>query len=151
MALWQNGQYWYGESPADVWDYFVWLTRDLPEPVNHWRQAICACGNGTFAVWGEEEEIGQYQRQCTACDVQVVMFANEWSTPKKWRDDLPLLECICFGEEFEVVGVTMPFGGSVDSARTFYLGLRCTACGCLGSYAEWNPRYNDHAAYLAML
>jgi hypothetical protein len=79
------------------------------------------------------------------------MFAKEFSRRKKWRDDLPVFECVCSGEEFEVVGVTAPFGGTGDSAKWFYLGLRCTHCGCLGCYADWIPRYLDHAAYLAML
>ena len=29
--------------------------------------------------------------------------------------------------------------------------LRCVHCGCLGCYADWAPRYDDHKAWLAML
>jgi hypothetical protein len=150
VALRRDGQYWYGDVPTDVWGYFVWWTRNSPEPVKHWQQAVCPCGNGAFVVEGAEDE-GQYQRTCTACDAQVVLFAKEFSRKKKWRNDLPVLECTCYGEEFEVVGVTAPFMGDTDSAKWFYLGLRCTHCGCLGCYDDWIPRYNDHAAYLAML
>ena len=150
MALRREGDYSYGDSAADVWDYFVWWTRNSPEPVKHWRQVVCPCGNAAFAVEGGEEA-GQFQRTCTACDTQVVMFEKEFSRRKKWRDDLPLIECICYGEEFEVVGVTAPFMGDQVSAKWFYLGLRCVECGCLGCYADWIPRYNSAEAYLAML
>jgi hypothetical protein len=150
MSLRRDGNYWFGTSAEDVWDYFVWWTRNSPEPVKHWQQAVCPCGNATFFVMGDDEE-GQHQRACTACDARTVFFAREWSKPKKWRDDLPDYECVCFGSEFEVVGVTAPFMGDDHSAKWFYLGLRCIECGCLGCYADWIPRYNDAKAYLAML
>ncbi len=150
MALRQDGDYWYGDGPDDVWAYFVWFTRNSVEPVKHWRQAMCPCGSATFFVEGDEEN-DRYQRTCGACDAQVVMFAKEFTRKKKWRTDLPQMECVCSAEEFEVVGVTAPFAGNPNSARWFYLGLRCVECGCLGCYADWIPRYNDAAAYLDML
>jgi hypothetical protein len=150
MALRRDGQYWFGTSVEDVWDYFVMIKRDSPEPPKHWQQAVCPCGNATFLVEGDEEE-GQHQRCCVACDAQTVFFAKEWSKPKKWRNDLPEYECLCGAGEFEVVGVTAPFMGDDHSAKWFYLGLRCIECGCLGCYADWIPRYNDALAYLAML
>ncbi len=150
MSLRKDGNYWYGTSAEDVWDYFVMIKRDSPEPPKHWRQVVCPCGNAAFVVEGGEDE-GQYQRTCTACDAQTVLFAEEWSERKEWRNDLPELECICWGSEFEVVGVTAPFMGDTDSAKWFYLGLRCVHCRCLGCYADWIPRYNDAQTYLAML
>jgi hypothetical protein len=59
--------------------------------------------------------------------------------------------CLCEGEEFEVIGVTAPFQGGTDSAKWFYLGLRCVGCGCLGCYATWLERHNDYRVLLAML
>ena len=150
MALRRKGEYWYGDSAADVWEYFVRINRDSPEPPKHWRQVVCPCGNAAFVVEGVDGET-QFQRTCTACDARVVMFAKDYSRRKKWRDDLPLIECVCYGEEFEVVGVTAPFMGDEVSAKWFYLGMRCVACGCLGCYADWIPRYTDADAYLAML
>lgn len=150
MALRHEGEYSYGDSAADVWEYFVWWTRNSPEPVKHWRQAVCPCGSGVFMVEGEEDGPG-YRRTCVECDTEVVMFEHEFSKPKKLPSDLPPLECVCFGEEFEVVGVTAPFMGDAVSAKWFCLGLRCVECGCLGCYADWIPRYTDAEAYLAML
>jgi hypothetical protein len=150
MALRHEGDYGFGDGPDDVWAYFVWRGRDSPEPVRHWRQAVCPCGSVAFLVQGDEEE-GQYQRTCTACDARMVFFAKEWSRRKKWSDDLPPLECLCGGEVFEVVGVTAPFVGDEVSAKWFYLGLRCVECGCLGEYASWIARYTDAVAYLAMM
>lgn len=154
MALRQQGDHWYGDGPADVWDYFVWWTRDSAEPVNHWRQAVCPCGHARFEVEHDEDE--QYLlRRCTGCDAEVVMFADEFADVPLPDDptepDPELIECVCARDEFEVVGVTAPFQASPGSAKWFYLGLRCVHCGCLGCYAEWIPRYNDQAAFLSML
>lgn len=150
LALRQDGEYWYGDGPEDIWDYFVWYTRNSVEPVKHWRQAMCPCGGATFIVEGDEGD-GQYQRTCTSCEAEFVFFANEWSRRKQWNADLPIMECVCTGDVFEVVGVTAPFLGETDSAKWFYLGMRCVECGCLGCYADWIPRYTDAAAYLDML
>lgn len=151
MALRHEGEYSYGDSATDVWDYFVWRDRNSPEPVRHWRHVVCPCGSGAFVV--DYDPDSQFlERICTGCEAEVVMFEHEYSTPKKRPNDTDLLECICGADEFEVVGVTEPFGADrPDSARTFYLGLRCVVCGCLGCYADWNPRYNDAEAYLAMM
>ena len=149
LALRHEGEYSYGDGPADIWEYFVWYTRNSVEPVKHWRQAMCRCGGATFNVAGNEE-CGQYQRTYTSCDDEFIFFANEWTKPKQLRTDIPIMECICFGEEFEVVGVTAP-SGNPNSAWWFYLGMRCVECGCLGCYADWTPRYNDAVAYLDML
>ena len=150
MALRHEGEYCYGDSSTDVWDYFVWRMRNSPEPVRHWRQAVCPCGCAVFVVEGDEDGPG-YRRTCVECETDVVMFEREWSKPKKLPSDLPVMECVCSGEEFEVVGATAPFMGDAVSAKWFYLGLRCVGCGCLGEYASWIPRYDDAEAYLAML
>jgi hypothetical protein len=154
VALRQQGQYWYGDGPADVWDYFVWWTRNSPEPVKHWRQAVCKCGHTRFEVEFDEEE-HYLLRRCTECHAEAVMFADEFADVPSAADaaepDPMPLECLCGRDEFEVVGVTAPFMEAPNSAKWFYLGLRCTHCGCLGCYADWLPRYNDHVAFLAML
>ena len=151
MALKKKGKYWYGESVDDVWTFFVWYTRDSSPPVKHCRVAVCKCGSIVFQVEGDEEE-GHYQRTCVACGTEVVFFAKEYSRRPRPRTDLPLFECICWGDEFEVVGLTCPFScSSPKSGHTFFLGMRCVECGCLGEYACWFPRYLDAEAYLAML
>jgi hypothetical protein len=46
VALPLEGDYWYGDGPVDVWDYFVRLTRGKPfvDEVTHREQAACPCG-----------------------------------------------------------------------------------------------------------
>ena len=160
MALRQKGDYWYGDGPSDVWDYFVWWTRSSVEPVKHWKQAICRCGHTRFEVDYDEEE-AYLLRRCTECGAEHEMFKEEEPpfVPAPGEEELaeisdpdpePVL-CICGRDEFEVVGVTAPFQSDPDSAKWFYLGLRCVHCGCLGCYADWIPRYNDYKAFLAML
>jgi hypothetical protein len=156
MALRMKGDYWYGDGPTDVWDYFVQWTRESGEPVKHWKQAVCPCGSTVFQVDFDPDE--QYlERYCTKCDVDVVMFADEFAdapdVAEPAQPNPDLLKCVCGRDEFEVVGVTAPFPDDPKgvSARTFHLGLRCVHCGCLGCYTSWHPRYNDHVAFLAML
>jgi hypothetical protein len=151
MALKRKGKYWYGDDDADVWDYFAWYTRDCSPPVKHCQQAVCECGGTVFVVEGDEEE-QRYQRTCMACEAEAVFFAKDYSRRPRWRTDLPLIECVCGTSEFEVFGLTAPFScQSSKSAHTFYLGMRCVRCGCLGEYDCWFPRYNDAEAYLDML
>lgn len=151
----RQGEYSYGDSPADVVSYFV--EGSHPEvPITNHKQVICACGSEVFQVDydPEEEWVARY---CTKCDAEVVMFADEYADvpdckPKEYPNP-ELIRCLCDRDEFEVVGLTSPFFNDPDglSARTFYLGLRCVACGCLGEYASWNPRYNDSNLFLTML
>jgi len=150
VALRHEGEYSYGDSATDVWEYFVWRDRNSPEPVRHWRHVVCPCGSGAFVV--EYDGDTQYlERECVSCETCTVMFEHEFDEPKEGSDDTDVLECLCGGAVFEVVGVTAPFMGDTVSAKWFYLGLRCVACGCLGCYADWIPRYNDAEAYLAMM
>ena len=162
MALQQRGKNWYGDGPDDVWAYFVWWTRDSVEPVKHWKQAVCQCGNVVFEVM-LDEDAGFAERHCTRCKAAHRMLhegeqttcadpeVDEELRRAEAECDPEVCVCLCEGEEFEVVGVTAPFQGDSDSAKWFYLGLRCVDCGCLGSYASWLERYNDNRALLAML
>ncbi|MCI0703186.1 MAG: hypothetical protein L0241_19070 [Planctomycetia bacterium] len=149
MALRRQGDYWYGETPTDVWEYFVWWTRNSCEPVKHWRQAVCECGSGVFELLMSAEE-GFHERTCVECGA-VHQMLREGARPRKSPEDAGPAVCICNHDEFEIVGVTAPFQGDLHSAKWFYLGLRCIHCGCLGCYDDWIPRYLDYKLYLAML
>lgn len=153
MVLRRKGDYWYGDGPTDVWDYFVRWTRDTVEPVNHWKQAVCKCGHTGFEV-DYDPEAGYLLRRCTVCGAEHEMFrkrARRKGAGPGVRTDPDLIHCVCGRYEFEVLGMTAPFQSDANSARWFYLGLRCVHCGCLGCYADWTPRYRDHQAWLAML
>src|SRR5262249_19098524 len=71
MALHQEGDYSYGDGPADVWDYFVRLTRGKPfvDEVKHWKQAVCPCGRSVFYLLVDEES-QTADRVCTACEAE---------------------------------------------------------------------------------
>jgi hypothetical protein len=154
-VLREEGEYSYGDSPADVVAYFAQRSHPALPVTNH-RQAICSCGSEVFQVDYDQEETW-LARYCTKCDSEVVMFADEFtdaqgSSPREVPNP-ELIRCLCDGDEFEVIGVTVPFSHDLKdlSAHTFYLGLRCISCGCLGEYASWHPRYNDSNLFLAML
>jgi hypothetical protein len=155
MALRQAGEYWYGDGPTDVWDYFRKERSHPAAPVTHWKLAKCVCGSEVFQVNLDADE-DFLERFCTRCDAEVVMFADEFADAsglvREAEPNPELVECVCEQDEFEVVGVTAAFSNlSPDSARTFYLGLRCVNCGCLGEYHSCHPRYNDAALFLSML
>jgi hypothetical protein len=163
VTLRQQGDYWYGDGPTDVWEYFVWYTRNSVEPVKHWRQALCGCGRAVFEVDRDEEEC-YYLRRCVECRAEHRIMGDEFADvapyvpgpgeeelEEKSEPDPEPVFCLCFGEEFEVVGVTAPFLEAPNSAKWFYLGLRCVECGCLGCYGNWIPRYLDHERFLSML
>ena len=173
MALRQKGDYWYGDGPADVWDYFVWWTRDALDKVAHRKQAVCSCGHRVFMLLLDEEHMVA-ERVCVECDAEHRMLddamledgehpsiavqegrvgddaLDEETQPEEECDPEEFL-CICGCDEFEIVGVTAPFPENPDSAKWFYLGVRCVECGCLGCCAEWLVRYNDHKELLALL
>jgi hypothetical protein len=76
---------------------------------------------------------------------------GEEELAEKSEPDPDLIHCLCDGVEFEVVGATAAYSDDANSARWFYLGLRCARCGCLGCYDEFTPRHNDHEAFLSLL
>src|SRR5262249_59496861 len=66
--------------------------------------------------------------------------------------DPPEFLCICECDEFEVIGVTAPFHPArPDTAKWFYLGVRCTECGCLGCCYESLERYLDYRQLLELV
>ena len=162
MPLRQDGDYWYGDGPEDVWDYFV-LYHGTTDPVGNWKQAVCGCGSTCFNILldrdGEDAE-----RICMVCghlhrildDPHMLRSSGDPQLDEELRmaeTESVSSECLCICEldEFEVVGVTSPIPGKPVSANWFYLGLRCVACGCLGCYAEWHERHDDHEQLLALL
>jgi hypothetical protein len=163
VVLRQKGDHWYGDGPTDVWEYFVLHTRENEEPVNHWKQVVCECGHAVFEVDRDDEE-GCFLRRCVNCGSEHEFLAGAYPDAEGFvtapgeeelaevrERDSYLTQCICEGGQFEVVGVTAPFCGFPDSARWFYLGLRCVGCGCLGCYGDKMPRYNDRALLLRLL
>ena len=83
--------------------------------------------------------------------VPFVPAAGEEELAEEGEPDPDPVECICGQGQFEILGITAPFMVAPNSAKWFYLGCRCIHCGCLGCYADWIPRYNDHQAFLALL
>jgi hypothetical protein len=155
MALRRKGQYWYGETPSDVWDYFVQWTRDKPfvDEVTHWKQAVCPCGNATFNLF-LHEGAGIALRVCGECGAEYRMLDHPDDARMRGGEepDPPEFLCICECDEFEVIGVTAPFHPArPDTAKWFYLGVRCTECGCLGCCYESLERYLNSRQLLELV
>jgi hypothetical protein len=164
MALKVRGDYYYGSGPRDVWAYCVRRNRNVGmTPVTHWRQAVCTassgrprrrCGHKVFRVVLSEEDGAFAQRTCVKCGHAHEMLKDDTPLPEGYDDDFEPVDCVCVceGTEFQVVGVTAPRDRRrPDTADWFYLGLRCVRCGCVGTYAYWQERYNDYKALLAKL
>ena len=151
MTLRQDGDYWYGDCPEDVWEYFVWRTRNSPEPVGAWKHAVCDCGGSTFEM--ELDDVEQFARRtCAECGHEGVILSDPPAS--RFPEDCHprALFCICGMDEFEVIGVTAPYQDEPGTAEWFYLGIRCDDCGCLGCYSDgWLRRETDAAALLSLL
>jgi hypothetical protein len=142
--LHKEGAYYYGTCGKDIWAALeIFTAGDFP--VFAYRFAVCVCGQTIFNVW-LDEEAGYVVRVCVKCGHDHVMIDSQ-ETADQADDDK--CECLCGGEEFEVMGAVSPFfDNDPDGARTFYLGLRCVECGCTGCYGSWNVRWANYRDWI---
>jgi hypothetical protein len=96
-----------------------------------YRFAVCTCGHTVFQV-SLDSDAGYVSRCCARCENEHEMIDSAETRGSSEADECV---CLCDGEEFEVMGIVS------DRGRTFHLALRCVACGCLGEYDCWHPRW----------
>ena len=114
-------------------------------PAEHFADAECHCGHRIFAVTADEDA-GVAIRVCTSCGAEHLIGDSADFVEEAELDGYA--ECLC-GEthRFEVcVGVAL-YEDSED-VKWLYLGLRCTACGVAGVYADWKNEYDNYVELL---
>ncbi|MFC3499986.1 hypothetical protein ACFOOK_03240 [Micromonospora krabiensis] len=143
MAIDGSGQRRPKTAAAEL-DAYVREFRAGGYPVPRVVHAACArCGGSEFRV-RVDDEAGYADRTCHPCGDRWVML-----------DGLDVAEdadpgdaaCLCGGERFDVaVGFTLCEDGEV---RWGSVGLRCTADGVLGVYADWKIDYSPSGHLMA--
>ncbi|WP_433144481.1 hypothetical protein ACQPZ8_00165 [Actinomadura nitritigenes] len=143
MAIDTSGEWWRGESPADLAEYLEELGAGGYQ-VGRVVEAACAgCGGQTFRLRADCEE-GAVKRSCIGCGQGVLMLDSE----EHWSDVAPeAVVCSCGADVFDVaVGFSLR---PDDSVRWVSVGVRCVADGVLGCCADWKIDYEPSRHLLA--
>jgi len=141
--LTKRGQYWYGDSQADIHSEIERFSKLNGYFAHHFADAMCDCGCRTFHI-SIDENAGAAVRQCVECSAQ-----HPIGDSNDYLDDAVLEECgcPCGNDDLEIsVGVSL-YENSQD-VRWLYLGCRCPACGLTAVYGDWK---NEFAGYTALL
>lgn len=143
MAMDMSGEWWRGESAADLADYLEELGAEGYR-VGQIVRATCAdCGGRSFRLRVDGEE-GTVERSCVACGKDVLMLDSE----EHWSDTEPeAVVCPCGADVFDVaVGFSLR---PDDSVCWVSVGIRCVADGVLGCCADWKIDYEPSRYLLA--
>ena len=128
-------KYWTGDSTDDITQWLRLYAEDDKMDV---KPVIChCCGNDRFKLKIDRNE-NAVQVKCTECGTEKILL----DCGEVWEDAKPkLLKCsvckIC--KSFNVqIGLLRRENGSV---KWVYVGNRCTRCGTLSSYLDWEINY----------
>ncbi len=147
MALSQRGEYWYGDSGADIHELMA-RHRESGDPIEIVRDVICECGGRVFSVQLDDE----YQEAawiCRSCDAQYLFHAKRVKGYYEGDPDADTEYCRCpctpkGGSYFELaVGVSLYTGR--EDVDWVFLGCQCVACGLTGYLTEWHRVEYPHA------
>lgn len=137
MALQKRGQWWYGDSQADIRDEILRYSEEVGYAAEHFADATCTCGGTVFWLL-LDDTAGVASRICVACESEAHPIGDSAEYMEEADEDE--CACPCGGEEFEItVGVSL-YDDSED-VRWLYLGCRCPACGLTAVYGDWKNEY----------
>ena len=144
MALQKRGQYWYGDTQADIRAELTRYGKRNGCIPSQFADAVCTCASNTFRLRLDDNE-GAAVRVCSKCAlVHPIGDSDEYLA----EADLEDRECVCGEDLFEItVGVAL-YDGSED-VKWLYLGCRCPACGLVGCYGDWKNEFLDYRKLLA--
>jgi len=144
MALHKRGNWWYGDSQADLPDELQRYGELNGYRPTQFADAQCRCGTKKFHLLIDDDE-GAAVRVCTACGVE---HAIGDSDDYLAESELEAATCVCGEEIFEItVGVSLYIDS--DGVRWLYIGCRCPACGLTGCYGDWKNEFSDYRKLLA--
>ena len=137
MTVTKKGDYCYGDNLHDLQEVLLNYSDEVGYRIDHFKNALCSCGNATFIVLVNEDE-GVAARICTSCEAEHgIGDSDEYMDQVETIEEM---ECLCGSNEFQITaGVSLY--KETDDVRWFYLGLFCPSCHCLGCYAEWKSEY----------
>ncbi|MGS2617118.1 hypothetical protein ACVCAH_21725 [Micromonospora sp. LZ34] len=143
MAIDGPGRWRAGTASAEL-DTYLRQFAAGGYPVARVVHAACVrCGGSDFGVRVDDDP-GYAERTCHACgDRSLLLDAADVAEDADPGD----AACPCGGERFDVaVGFALREDGEV---RWVSVGLRCTADGVLGVYADWKIDYSPSGHLLA--
>lgn len=128
-------KFWTGDGPEDIDQYLRLYAGEEGLEV---KPVICqSCGGDVFEVRSDRTE-GAVQVICPECGTKKLLLDSgdiwEDARPRRWKCS------VCKGSKTcnVRVGLSRRESGSV---RWVYIGVRCTACGTLGSPLDWEINY----------
>ncbi len=128
-------KYWTGDSAEDINE---WLLEYTEDPRLDVKPIIChACGSDEFEMRIDADE-GVIQVKCTKCNEKKILLDGE----EFWEDASPRLRKCNVCKKSKIHNLRVGFirreNGDV---KWVYIGSRCTECGTLASYLDWNINY----------
>ena len=143
VALRTKGKFRYGDAQSDLRDELARYSRANAYPIEHFADAVCVCGNTTFALSLDDDE-GAAVRVCARCERE-----HPIGDSADYFEDAELGECACpcGGEQFEISAGVALYAES-DNVKWFYIGCRCVACELVACYGDWKNEYEDYRELL---
>lgn len=142
MAPTQIGEHWVGESHDDLQMVLQLFSEEGDKPVDRFNDVVCECGHDSFRV-SIDEEAKCAVRTCIECDESHFITQNE-----KSLEVAELNQCDCFcGEQAFQFSAAMTLLSNRHHIDWLYLGLRCTACGVMGCYADWQCEPEEYSDF----
>ena len=136
MAIDESGEWWVGDSPADIGEYLQAFSEEN-YPVELFRMANCSCGCSTFRIDFDNTE-NVVRRTCENCDLQhFVCDSDEF-----WDDASPeVWKCVGCASLRHHLGVGFALYHTKQDVHWLYVGVRCAKCGILACIADWKVGY----------
>jgi hypothetical protein len=136
MAIDGSGRWRPGTAAAEL-DAYLRESQAGGYPVARVVHAACARSGGSEFGVRVDDDAGYAERTCHLCGERWVMLDAADVAEDADPGDAA---CPCGGERFDVaVGFALCEDGEV---RWVSVGLRCTAGGVLGVYADWKIDYS---------
>lgn len=139
MSIDRSGKWWRGATFDDLTEYLHDYTAD-GYPAEQIRESVCArCAGTAFGLRGDRDA-GAVRRTCRNCGGKAFIADSEGN----WADaTIRTCKCPCGGTDYNV-GVGFALRDS-DDVRWVTVAQRSTACGILGSFADWGVNYAPSA------
>lgn len=144
MAITKKDKYYYGDSQSDLHEVLLDYSEYNKYKIDHFRDAVCSCGNKMFFVF-TDEEAGVTERSCTECNNKhYIGDSNEYVDK---AESIEEMECLCGSNNFYLtVGVSLYVES--DDIKWFYLGLFCPKCRCMGCYGDWKNEFLGYKKFM---
>jgi hypothetical protein len=142
MTIDTSKQWWIGSEAADIAEYLLHLSN---HGISEYQGSECACSSETFFVEFDRDE-GCVWRTCNDCsNVHLICDSAE----SIQDSTMVTYSCIGCSDTRANVGVgfavrkrpILSFSKAPPDVQWIWVGVRCAACGILGSIADWKVDY----------